>query len=194
MTSKQHVVQEARRTADGTKAASWPGAWAAGVAAALSVVACWFWLLPQLAAERTAQLETGSMASEMAEVAQDDLAGALSTMNLSASAVARLQKGDRDCGARLAWVALSRPSDDATQPVRLRSGTYYSPPFVVTKTPVRVAIPYPAPYESGHGTLTLLGLDDDLAVALSPAWHLPVNTATATHAVTWHPVANCTKP
>ncbi len=108
--------------------------------------------------------------------------------------MARLLKGTRDCGGRLAWVTLSRSDDATAQMARLRSGNYFSPAFAVTKTPVRVAIPYPAPYESGHGTLTVLGADENLAVALSPAWQIPVTTGAATHAVTWRPVGSCSKP
>ena len=59
--------------------------------------------------------------------------------------MARLLKGTRDCGGRLAWVTLSRSNDATAQMARLRSGNYFSPAFAVTKTPVRVAIPYPAP-------------------------------------------------
>ena len=194
MADQRQAFREAPRTSKRIQAASWPGALQGCATAVLSGLACWFWLLPQLVGENRPQVETGSMASEMAEVSEDDLSGALSTMNLSGATATRLQKGARDCGARLAWVTLSRSNGEAAKPARLRSGNYFSPPFAVTNTPVRVAIPYPAPYESGQGTLTVLGVDDTLTVALSPAWHVPVSTGTSTHAVTWHPVASCTKP
>ena len=77
---------------------------------------------------------------------------------------------------------------------RLQSGHYFSPRFAVTDTPIRVAIPYPGPYASGHGTLTVLGADHDMVVALSPAWHVGVNAGPATHAVTWHPDPRCVRP
>ena len=194
MADQQPMLRQASRTSDRTSAASMPGALLCSATAVLSGLACWFWLLPQLMAEGRLQLEIGSPVSEMTEVLENDLTGALSTMNLPGSSIARLQKGTRDCGARLAWVTLSRPNDDEAKPARLRSGNYFSPPFTITKTPVRVAIPYPAPYESGRGVLTVLGADANLTMALTPAWHIPANTGTATHAVTWHPVANCTKP
>jgi hypothetical protein len=162
--------------------------------AMLSEIARWFWLLPQLPAGNLLQPGTSSMASEVAEAQEIDLEGALSTMNLPGSAFAHLQKDSRDCRARLAWVTLSRPDGEGAQAVRLRSGTYFSPAFAVTKAPVRVAIPYPAPYETGRGSLTVLGADANLAMALTPAWHIPVNASIATQDVIWHPDAGCSKP
>jgi len=134
------------------------------------------------------------MASEIAEVADEDLTGALSTMNVAGPMLERLRSGTRDCGARLAWVTLSRPNDDTAKPVRISSGTYVSPSFVVAKTPIRVAIPYPAPYETGHGSLTVFGVNNNLTVALSPAWQVSSDTGTATQTVIWHPVKACVKP
>ncbi len=194
MADQQHMLREDSRTLDRSPTVSRLGALLCGATAVLSGFACWFWLIPQLLTESRPQLEIGSMVSEMAEVLGNDLTGALPTMNLTGSVIARLQKGTRDCGARLAWVTLSRPNGNEARRARLRSGNYFSPPFTITTMPVRVAIPYPAPYESGRGVLTILGADENLTVALTPAWHVPANTGTATHAVTWHPVANCTKP
>ncbi len=158
----------------------------------LSGLACWFWLFPLLAGDQT-KAEIGSVASEIAEVSEADVAGALSTMSVPGSTAARLQKDNRDCGNRLAWVSLSSLNGEGVHRARLRSGNYFSPAFTVTQTPVRVAIPYPAPYESGHGTLTVVGADENLVVALSPAWHVVGKTPTAAHEVAWRPASNCVK-
>ena len=90
---------------------------------------------PATRGREPAKFAAGSAASEISEVAEGDLAGALSTMSLAGSTIARLQKNTRDCGSRLAWVTLSRLNDDTPRTVRLRSGSYYSPAFAVTKTP-----------------------------------------------------------
>ena len=194
MADQQQLFRDGLRGSSESRSSAWPGSWQLGATAVLSGLACWFWLFPQYAAENAGKAEIGSVASEIAEVSESDLAGALSTMSLSGSTVARLRKGSRDCANRLAWVTLSLPNRESEQRVRLRSGNYFSPAFTVTRMPVRVAIPYPAPYESGHGTLTVVGADDSLVVALSPGWHVPTNTGTAAHAVSWHPASSCVKP
>lgn len=188
------MSRKAPDTAERVRPRGWPGAAFGSLTAALSGLACWFWLLPHLAAANASPRGGVSVASEIAEVSSDDITGALSTMNLPGSAIARLQARTRGCGDRLAWVTLARAGGETPQMARLRSGTYYSPRFAVSNMPVRVAIPYPAPYASGHGTLTVLGVEHDLVVTLSPAWHVLASNGTATHAVTWQPAASCARP
>ena len=75
--------------------------------------------------------------------------------------------------------------------VRLRSGSYFSPIFNLSDAPVRVAIPYPGPYEMGRGRLTVMVTSGDVVVALEPAWHVSAQNGQASHEVTWHARINC---
>jgi hypothetical protein len=52
--------------------------------------------------------------------------------------------------------------------VRIRSGQYVSPPIKLTPAPQRIAIPYPAPYPTGRGVLTLVGEADQVGFYLTP--------------------------
>jgi len=74
----------------------------------------------------------------------------------------------KNCKAPLGWVTLTqRPSGHGGM-VRIRSGSYLSPPIKLTTTPQRVAIPYPAPYPTGRGVLTLVGEADQVGFYLTP--------------------------
>ena len=74
----------------------------------------------------------------------------------------------KNCKAPLAWVTLTqRPSGHGGM-VRVRSGSYLSPPIKLTPTPQRIAIPYPAPYPTGRGVLTLVGEADQVGFYLTP--------------------------
>jgi len=55
---------------------------------------------------------------------------------------------------------------------------------------VRVAIPYPAPYEAGQGILSVL-LGGEATVALTPAWNISPKAGVTERAVTWQPSESC---
>jgi len=80
----------------------------------------------------------------------------------------------RNCKAPLAWVTLTQRNGHGGM-VRIRSGTYTSPPIKLTPVPQRVAIPYPAPYPTGRGVLTLLGEADQVGFFLTPGGIHDVN-------------------
>jgi hypothetical protein len=75
--------------------------------------------------------------------------------------------------------------------IRLRSGNYISPNFSLTDAPVRVALPYPAPYEAGHGTLSVIAVGGEATVSLLPPWRVVGGSGLASHEVTWHPRIRC---
>ena len=177
-----------------TKRSPWPGAWMALASSLLSGFACWFWLMPQLTSGVRPGLEATGVTSQLAEVADADLAGALSTTGLPAATTALLRQSSRSCTQRLAWVTLMRGGGESPEAVRLRSGNYFSPVIRLPAAPVRVAIPFPGPYASGEGILTVLGADAGLTVALMPSWPIPPNTSSATHRVMWHPSESCKQP
>src|ERR1700722_6971182 len=81
----------------------------------------------------------------------------------------------KNCKAPLAWVTLTqRPSGHGGM-VRVRSGSYQSPPIKLTPIPQRIAIPYPAPYPMGRGVLTLVGEADQVGFYLTPGGVHDVN-------------------
>ena len=81
----------------------------------------------------------------------------------------------KNCKAPLAWVTLTqRPSGHGGM-VRVRSGSYLSPPIKLASIPQRIAIPYPAPYPTGRGVLTLVGEADQVGFYLTPGGVHDVN-------------------
>ena len=138
--------------------------------------------------------ETGAAVAVLAEVGEAELDGALSSMELPGRTLARLKDGKHDCAERLAFVTLSRPAGRPPAVVRVRSGQYFSPPFRLGDIPLRVAIPFPAPYLSGRGEISVLGALPGLAVALTPRWQVDSADSAAVHAVSWRPGAECARP
>ena len=82
----------------------------------------------------------------------------------------------KNCKAPLAWVTLTQQNGHGGM-VRIRSGQYLSPPIKLTPAPQRVAIPYPAPYPTGRGVLTLIGEADQVGFFLTPGGVHDVNGA-----------------
>ena len=74
----------------------------------------------------------------------------------------------KNCRVPLAWVTLTQRPGERGDLVRIRSGTYLSPPIKLTPAPQRVAIPYPAPYPAGRGVLTLVGEANQVGFYLTP--------------------------
>ena len=83
----------------------------------------------------------------------------------------------RNCKAPLGWVTLTQRPGGHGGMVRVRSGQYLSPPIKLTTTPQRVAVPYPAPYPTGRGVLTLVGEADKVGFYLTPGGVHDVNGA-----------------
>lgn len=80
----------------------------------------------------------------------------------------------KNCKVPLAWVTLTQRNGHGGM-VRVRSGQYLSPPIKLTVAPQRVAIPYPAPYPTGRGVLTLVGEADQVGFYLTPGGIHDVN-------------------
>lgn len=171
-------------------AGAMPGRRQAVAAVVVAGLACWFGVLPQLTAEGPT---AAPVSSAMAMVAAADIDAAITTLDGSKSAVGRLRDDVRDCRKRLAWVSLARQPSSPPTTVRLRSGDYFSPVFTPTDTPLRVAIPYPAPFEAGRGTLIALTSGGTAIVALTPVWRLPDTAGETMRAVTWNPAEPCVR-
>jgi hypothetical protein len=89
----------------------------------------------------------------------------------------------RACKAPLAWVTLKQSAGGNGGMVRIRSGAYLSPPIKLTPVPQRIAVPYPSPYPTGRGVLTLVGEADQVGFYLTPGG---VHNVNGTYSVNVH--------
>jgi hypothetical protein len=122
-------------------------------------------------------------------LAPSDIAAAIPTLDPATSKAA--VDDAKSCKAPLASTVLVKRPGTGSGMVRIRSGSYLSPPFQVTDVPQRIAIPYPAPYATGHGVLSLVGDADDVWFYLTPGWFLPALKGTASINVHWTPGNPC---
>ena len=154
----------------------------------LTGAVCWLWL----AATPPSAAETADPASStLAAVEEQDIVAALATITGSPAVLAQYRASAKTCPQPLAWVSIRRAANQPPGTARLRSGAYFSPLFDLTDAPTRIAIPYPAPYGSGRGSLTVIAIGAGAQVALSPAWQVAAQPGGATHAVTWSAAQAC---
>ena len=184
---------EARRSAPRRRQQSaLPGIGPTVMIAVISGVVCWVWLA---AGRANPAKSIAPNMSELTQLEDREIAGALTTINSPNALLARFreQEQGKEGGCRLPLASVSLVSAPGQPPghIRLISGTYVSPVFEVSAAPVRVAIPFPAPYEIGHGILTAMGDGGSATIALLPAWRVSAADGKTTHAVTWTPVKNC---
>jgi hypothetical protein len=99
-------------------------------------------------------------------VAKRDIAAAAAT--LVPSAAGPLVEDAQSCKIPLASVTIIKGTAPAGSNIRIRSGSYVSPYFTVTDAMQRVAVPYPAPYGTGSGTITIEGNAQGAILGLSP--------------------------
>jgi hypothetical protein len=159
----------------------------------LSAVLSWAWFLPGVSAQLAPKADVASSNSTLDQVSEEDMAGALRTMTGSADFLGQFRSRKDACPVPLAWVSLVRPSGTAPEKVRIRSGNYYSPEFEPGDVPLRVAIPYPGPYEAGHGALEVISVGSGTTVALSPAWQVGTGSTKVAKQVVWDPIKRCSK-
>lgn len=164
-----------------------PGGWQAAVIAALSALLAGYLGRPGGNAPRA---DGRPSVSRVAEVAPGELPAALETVSGTPGQLAQMAERD-SCGRRFAWVTLVRAPGQPSGRIRLQSGSYVSPSFELIDTPVRVAIPFPAPYPTGHGTISVLGTATGAIVALTPAWHVAAQDGMQAREVSWTPAAGC---
>ncbi len=159
-----------------------PGLGMAAFAAGLSALGFGYW----------AQASRGAAAdvARMAEVAPQDMQEALATVEGTPAQMA-LFKDPKACSARLAWVVVKRDRGQPAGRIRLQSGSYFSPSFELTEVPVRVALPFYAPYATGRGTISVLGTTSDAIVTLTPPWRVPAQGGAHAREVTWTPAGPC---
>ena len=76
--------------------------------------------------------------------------------------------------------------------IRVTSGAYTSPWFPLAKGPMAFTIPFPAPYETGKGVLTVEGNAEHGVLSLTPGMELNFPSATTVSIpVVWTVNPNC---
>ena len=75
--------------------------------------------------------------------------------------------------------------------IRIRSGNYVSPYFTITEGIQRVAVPYPAPYGAGSGTMVVEGSASGAIVGFTPTKVMIDLPGTQSVPVVWRPVNPC---
>jgi hypothetical protein len=104
---------------------------------------------------------------------------------------ARLIDEARRCREPLAQVFIWHSPATRGGTVSLISGSYHSPSFPLKTVPSMVAIPFPAPYASGRGQLTVVGEASDFGMALSPQYVMAHIEGAVLIRVRWAPVEGC---
>ncbi|MBV8167557.1 MAG: hypothetical protein JO021_12245 [Alphaproteobacteria bacterium] len=108
----------------------------------------------------------------LAPLAPTEIAAALPTLDPATTKAA--VEDAKNCKAPLGSViVVQRPGARPGGMIRIHSGTYVSPPIQLTNTPQRVALPYPAPYPTGRGVLSVVGDADEVWLNLMPSWFIP---------------------
>ena len=126
--------------------------------------------------------------AELASVAGLEIDAAATTMNPVGAKDAI--DDAKSCRTPLAQITLAAASD-TTSTIRVHSGSYVSPSYVLTDQPQRIAIPFPAAYPSGRGVISIEGQAQNLAVALIPTWKISSLTGAAAMNVIWTPKNGC---
>ena len=167
-----------------------PGLLPAAGVAILAGIGCWMWLSSEGAPAGAARAAT---TSELAEVNDQELAAAVATLDGSPSFLGQFTDRKAGCPEPLAWVSLASTLEQSGMKVRLKSGGYFSPTYTLSAIPMRVAIPFPGPYETGRGSLTVLNSGGAAIVALRPAWRTPAPGGEGIRVVTWRTSNRCKK-
>ncbi len=167
----------------------------AGMAAAtiLSAVLCWFWLIPALQTAAAPPIG-GESASELAAVADQDIDAAMATMHGPPEYLAQFKSSAGGCPTPLAWVSIGLAPGQAPTKLRVQAGPYLSPVFETAASPMRIALPYPAPYEAGSGQISVALFGGSATLALMPAWQASMNAPGNLRHVVWKPVKRCLRP
>lgn len=125
----------------------------------------------------------------LTSVSPSDLGGAATTLQ-PASAAGLIEEAQR-CRVPLVSMTIEKGSAAIGSTIRIRSGNYVSPYFTITATMQRVAVPYPAPYGAGSGTITIEGNAGGAVVGLTPAKVMMDLPGTQTIPVVWRPGSPC---
>jgi hypothetical protein len=122
-------------------------------------------------------------------VSPAEIAAAETTLAPTSSG--QLVEQAKACTAPLAYVTIASMPGAAPAAIQIRSGDYISPSFTASATPQRIAIPFPAPYQTGHGEIAILGQAKDLRVSMFPTWQIDNLSGIDIKKVTWRTDKPC---
>jgi hypothetical protein len=124
-------------------------------------------------------------ASGLQMVAATDIDEA--SLSLDSNVARTAAEEAKQCKMPLAYVTLLVDPGHPAASVRIRSGSYLSPSISVANAPRRVAIPFPAPYASGQGAISIEGTARGLNVWLSPVIRFDALDGARPISVHWTP-------
>jgi len=104
---------------------------------------------------------------------------------LDADQAQNLEQQAQACKLPLGTVGVWHDPGVPDTPVRIQSGSYISPSVMLTSVPQIVALPYPAPYHAGAGTLSVLGTAKGVELALTPVTRFADFSGAVSVNVTW---------
>ena len=122
-------------------------------------------------------------------VPQSDIGAAATTLT-PASAAALVDDAQR-CKIPLASMTIEKGTAAIGSTIRIRSGSYVSPYFTITEAMQRVAVPYPAPYGTGSGTMVIEGSANGAIIGFTPVKKMIDLPGTQSVPVVWRPVNPC---
>jgi hypothetical protein len=122
-------------------------------------------------------------------VAQRDIGAAAATLTPSAAGV--LVEEAQRCKIPLVSMTIEKGTAAIGSTIRIRSGSYVSPYFTITEGVQRVAVPYPAPYGAGSGTMVIEGSANGAIVGFTPVRKMIDLPGTQSIPVVWRPVNPC---
>jgi hypothetical protein len=128
-------------------------------------------------------------ASQLAIAPQANVVALVGTLDPTQAQA--LADGAQSCKAPLSTVQIWHDPSAPDSSVQIKSGGYTSPPILLTSAPQTVALPYPAPYATGAGTLTLLGAAKGVDFALSPTLSFATLSGAQPVSVVWTPGNPC---
>jgi hypothetical protein len=122
-------------------------------------------------------------------VAQRDIGAAATT--LAPSAAGALVADAQACKIPLVSMTIEKGAAPIGSTIRIRSGSYVSPYFTITAQMQRIAVPYPAPYGAGSGTMVVEGSATGAIVGFTPAKVMTDLPGIQSVPVVWRPVNPC---
>lgn len=112
-------------------------------------------------------------------------------LSLDRAMAAKAGEDAKECKAPLAFLTLKAAPNNLVVGVRVRSGSYLSPPLTLGDQPQRIALPLPAPYPVGHGEIVIEGAVRDVLVWLTPGITIGPQTGTNRINVVWSTANPC---
>jgi hypothetical protein len=110
---------------------------------------------------------------------------------LTQSVAGGLVDDARRCRIPLVSMTIAKGTAQIGSTIRIRSGSYVSPYFTVTEGLQRIALPYPAPYGAGSGTLVVEGNATGAILGLTPTKVLVDLPTAQSIPVVWRAVSPC---